>query len=301
MSKILIIKTAATGDVVRTTTLLHCFKNDQVWWITAKINIDVLPNKISCLERIITIEDISSFNYFEDIFFDIVLSLDDDKESIDIVDKIKYKNLIGAYRDKVTNRITYTSDSAHWFDLSLISHYSKQEADSMKFNCKMSVQEHLFNMIGERFNGEEYLIYEGIKPNPDKKLIGIEARAGDRWPTKRWNGYEELAFRLEKEGFNVVFFKQRNNIRDYMKDISLCSYVICGDTLAMHLALAYKIPVLTIFTCTSAAEIFDYSRMEKVVSPYLQEAFFKTTYIPKAVDSITQEMVWDAFERNIRL
>ena len=301
MYKVLIIKTAATGDVVRTTTLLHCFKDAQVWWITSKINIDILPKKLPCLQHILPIEDIHTSNALKDIVFDLVLSLDDDKSSIDIIETLKYNQLIGAYRDKHSKKITYTDDSAHWFDLSLISHFSKPQADKMKFDSQLSVQEHLFKMIGKTFNAQEYLIYEDIKPNPNYHLIGIEARSGERWPTKRWNGYEELALKLEEQGYEVVFFKQRDNIHDYIKDISLCERVFCGDTLAMHIALALKIPTIAIFTCTSAAEIYDYSIMEKVVSPYLWEAFFKTTYIPEAVEAITQEMVWDAFKRIYKL
>src|SRR5574344_2843569 len=113
MKNILIIKTAATGDVVRTTTLLHCFKEDKVWWITSRINVDILPKEQECLKHIIPIEDISSFDLIDDVIFDLVLSLDDDKDSIDIIDKIKYHKLTGAYRDKETNKITYTPDSSH--------------------------------------------------------------------------------------------------------------------------------------------------------------------------------------------
>lgn len=297
MEKVLIIKTAATGDVVRTTTLLHCFKEDEIWWITARMNIDILPKQQACLKNIIAIEDLATTNPFKNDIFDLVLSLDDDKESIDLLEKINYVKLIGAFRDKNTHKITYTEDSKHWFDLSLISHYPKDVADKMKFEGKLSVQAHLFKMIGKTFNNQEYLIYEGVKPNPNKKLIGIEARSGERWPTKRWNGYEEFAVKLKKEGFEVVFFEQRDNIHDYIKDISMCGCVICGDTLGMHLALALKIPTIALFTCTSANEIHDYSIMEKVVSPFLWKAFFKTTYIPEAVEAITQEMVWEAFKR----
>jgi heptosyltransferase-2 len=297
VKKILIIKTAATGDVIRTTTLLHCFLNEEVWWITAKMNTEVLPQKLSCLKNIIAIEDINVFDYFEGIIFDLVLSLDDDERSVALIDMIKFKKLIGAYKNTITNKITYTDDSAHWFELSLISKYSKQQADRMKFEGTMSVQQHLFKMIDREFSGEPYLIYENILPSPVSKRIGIEARSGERWPTKRWNGYEQLSQKLSEEGYEIVCFRQRENIRDYMKDISECRFVLCGDTLAMHIALALKIPTLAIFTCTSATEIYAYGIMEKVVSPCLWEAFFKTDYIAKAVEGVTQEMVYSAFKK----
>ena len=68
----------------------------------------------------------------------------------------------------------------------------------------------------------------------------------------------------------------------------------------MHFALALKIPTVAIFTCTTPHEIYDYGRMEKVISPFLWEAFYKTEYIPEAVESITQEMVEKAIEKNVK-
>jgi hypothetical protein len=65
----------------------------------------------------------------------------------------------------------------------------------------------------------------------------------------------------------------------------------------MHIALALKIPTVTLFTCTSAVEIYGYGRMEKIVSPHLKEAFYKTEYIPQAVESIHMEDVLNAIAK----
>jgi heptosyltransferase II len=293
--KILIIKTGATGDVVRTTVLLHCFLEDEVWWVTAKKNIEVLPQKLNCLKHILAIEDIDEKSPIKDMVFDILLSLDDDKRSVNLVDEIKTKKLVGAYNDKQKGKIVYTEDSALWFDLSLISKYEKPIADKKKYEGKKSVQEYLYLMIGKYFQGQEYFIPEDIKPSPIERLVGIEARAGERWPTKRWDKYESLAKELELRGYKVRFFEDRDNIKDYIKDIAQCSYMITGDSLGMHFALALKIPTLALFTCTSANEIYGYNRMIKIVSPYLWQAFFKTTYVKEAVESISLEMVLKAF------
>ena len=40
---IVIIKIGATGDVVRTTVLLHLYKNDNITWITAKHTLSICP------------------------------------------------------------------------------------------------------------------------------------------------------------------------------------------------------------------------------------------------------------------
>ncbi|MDR1877951.1 MAG: hypothetical protein LBQ64_00110, partial [Bacteroidales bacterium] len=214
---------------------------------------------------------------------------------------ISYKKLTGVFIDEMSGVIGYSEDSASWFDLSLASRFPKETADRMKYEATRSVQDYLYEMIGKTFSGEEYLIPEDIIPDPQPYLVGIEARAGARWETKRWNAYPQLAEKLERHGFNVRFFTQREYIKDYMRDIAQCCLVITGDTLAMHCALALKIPVVALFTCTSPSEIYDYQRMQKVISPCLWDAFYKTTYIPQAVESISEEVVWEAVEKAIHL
>jgi heptosyltransferase-2 len=152
-------------------------------------------------------------------------------------------------------------------------------------------------MLGHTFNGEEYVIPEDIVAKGENKVIGIESRAGARWPTKMWNQYKQLADLLEGEGYKCVFFTDRENIKDYLQDIGNVSLFIGGDTLGMHIALALKIPVVAIFTCTSAVEIHGYNRMEKIVSPFLNKAFYKTDYIPEAVESISLKEVHAAVKK----
>ena len=295
--QILIIKTGATGDVVRTSVLLHIFANDEITWITAEKNKCVLPDRFPALRQIIAIEDVTSCKNLKNNVFDWILSLDDEMESVKLASSLSCKKLTGAFYNHDSQKMEYTADSAAWFDLSLISRYDKETADKMKYEATKSVQSYLYEMVGHTFAGEEYLIPEEIIAAPTPKLIGIEDRAGARWITKRWNGYEKLFQKLEEKNYKVCFFKERSDMRDFMRDIAACSLIITGDTLTMHFALALKIPTVAIFTCTSPSEIYDYGRMEKVISPFLWEAFYKTTYIPEAVESITQEMVWKAIEK----
>jgi len=295
--RILIIKVGATGDVVRTTVLLHAFANDDVVWVTAQKNMRVLPDNFQALSRVIAIEDVSSCEELKSEVFDLVLSLDDDIQSVKLASSLSFKKLTGAYYDKDNQKIEYTDDSAAWFDLSLISRHGKYMADKKKYEANKSVQQYLYQMIGLNFNGEEYLIPEEIIAEPNPRLIGIENRAGARWLSKTWNGYEQLSQKLKENAYDVCFFCERDDIRDYMRDIAKCSLIVTGDTLAMHFALALKIPTVAIFTCTSPQEIYDYQRMEKVISPYLWYAFYKTEYVPEAVESITLDVVWEAVEK----
>lgn len=63
----------------------------------------------------------------------------------------------------------------------------------------------------------------------------------------------------------------------------------------MHVAMAYHIPSIALFNCTSAAEIYDYGTLQKVVSPLLQQAFYKTSFSQDVIDSISTEEVFSVF------
>jgi heptosyltransferase-2 len=294
MSKIVIIKTGATGDVVRTTVLLHLYRNDDITWITARHNMVVLPFRQPNLTRVIAIDDVQASGILNERF-DLVISLDDDEKCAKVASELPAGAIFGAYWGDT--KVVYSPDSSEWFDMGLSSRFGKAKADEIKWENQSSYQEILFRMLGHTFNGEEYMIPENIVSAGNGKTIGLEARAGARWPTKMWHRYNDLSNMLQQDGYKTVFFEDRDTLTEYMQDIGNTSLIVSGDTLGMHIGLALKIPVVAIFTCTSAVEIHGYDRMEKMVSPYLKEAFYKTTYIPEAVESISLESVYKAVKK----
>lgn len=294
-AKILIIKLGAMGDVLRTTFLLGVLGGD-VYWVTKKESLPLLANCRRNLKQIFDIDNAKDIlaNYT----FDLVLCLEDDKDSATLASRIKTKNLIGSFL-KSDGSLCYTDSAAEWFDMGLISKLGKEKADTLKKENTKTYQEILFNMIGRRFNGEEYCLNPGLSTNTkskpgNKMLIGIETRADKRWPTKCWNRYNELGNLWVRDGYAVKFFCQRDTLQKYINDINECDVVVAGDTLALHLALAFKIKVAGIFTCTSPNEIYDYKRMAKVISPLWKEAFYSRNYIPEAVEAVSLEEVYNA-------
>ena len=69
---------------------------------------------------------------------------------------------------------------------------------------------------------------------------------------------------------------------------------IGGDSLPMHFALGTRTPCVTLFTCTSPWEIYDYGTQKKIVSPFLKEFFYKRGYDERATRAITVDEVLDA-------
>jgi len=289
--KILIIKLGASGDLIRTTPLLRVLIDDEITWITHPKNMELLPADSFNFKEVLSIDEA---DYLKKKSFDLVISLDDEIEVAQLASSIKAKELVGIYMGR-DGRPTYTDSAAPWFDMGLISKFGKAKADSLKIANTRTYQEILFSMLGLTFRGEEYFIRIPSGINCNQKHAAIEQRAGNRWPTKRWNRYLELASRLETDGYKVWFLEQRPTMQQFIRDIGRCNTLITGDTLAMHIALALKIRrVVALFTCTSPTEIYDYGRMKKIVSPYLNQAFYLTDYVAKAVEAISLEQVYKA-------
>ena len=295
MQNILVIKTGATGDVVRTTPLLRVLQGN-IFWVTDSQNTSLFRDDLTFLHTV------STENFLEpsyDIDFDLVINLEENEMLAKHVSTLTFKKLVGVSWNH--GDLCYSDDSAPWFDMSLISRFGKSKADDLKKINTLSYQDFLFQMVGIRFSGEKYFIHGDPPTERVRTRIGIETRAGGRWPNKGWYAYDKLRRRLVDDGFDVINFEHRENIRDYLKDIRQCDLLICGDTLAMHIALAYQIPCIALFNCTSAAEIFEYGTLKKIVSPFYSRAFYQQHADPEVIHSIPLDRVYHEVKKMIFL
>lgn len=291
--KHLVLKFGASGDVLRTTTLLHVLKGD-VWWVTTALNAELIPRQdVLSPIKVLTAEEANI--ELCDQHFDTVISLDDEPESVRLGDLPTCDRRVGTYLDDA-GKVKFTAETASWFEMGLLSDDGIEVANQRKLENTRSYQSHLFGMFDKPFEGQEYVIDPPPNVTADSTTVAIEMRAGDRWPTKRWNGYSDLAAQLESRGFRVRILQQCPNLKTYIREIAECEFLICGDTLAMHIALGLKKRVTAIFTCTPAHEIYDYGRLAKVISPHLADALYRRDYIPEAVESISTSDVLNAFE-----
>ena len=282
--KILIIKLGAAGDVVRTTTLLHLFKNDEVDWITSKEN-SILLKDNPFIARVLTYDKLNNSKLDK---YDLVINLEDNFESAEIVSTVKFKELFGCYA--VNSRLTYTNSSSGWFDLSLISKYGKQKADEFKYENKLSFQELVFKGLGYKFQGETYILPSASKTDLHGD-IAISSKTGNRWPMKNWAYFNELAEILRNKGYNVNFLPQRPTMLEHLADVRNHKLLVSGDSLPMHFALGSNVKCLTFFLCTSANEIYDYGVQTKLVSPLLKEFFYRQDFDERAVRAFSVDEV----------
>jgi ADP-heptose:LPS heptosyltransferase len=284
---VLIVKLGATGDVVRTTPLLHR-SIGSVTWITAAKN-GVLLEGLS--------DNLRHFSWETraralDIRYDLAINLEDTLEAATFLNRIRPAEIFGAYCDS-SQRLRYTNNSKCWFDLSLISSHGRQEADRLKLLNRQTYQELIFRGLALNFAGETYLLPEPIETGLSGD-VAIAADAGPVWPMKKWAYYGELKRQLEDNGLVVNVLPERSSLLEHLADVRNHCCLVSGDSLPMHLALGTGTRCVTLFTCTSPWEIYDYGIQKKIVSPLLRQFFYKRGYDEKATTAISVDAVASA-------
>lgn len=302
---ILIIKLAAIGDVIRTTSILpglrEKFPNSSIAWVTKKESFDILKNN-GIIEKIFLI-DAGNSDEIKNAEYDLIINLDDDYDACKLASGLSRKKIIGAYLK--SGNIAYTEDSSLWFDMGLMSKFGKEKADKLKAENKKTYQEIMYQILGLNYKkqepilildknslkfGNEFKKNNGIKNNDI--VIGINTGAGGRWQDKKLSIKEtaELADKLNNEikDAKLILFggpeeKERNNkIKDLVKTeiidaktdnsllefaslVNLCDILVTSDSLAMHIATALKKKIVAFFYVTSSTEIELYGRGIKVL------------------------------------
>jgi heptosyltransferase II len=288
MINILIIKLGATGDVVRTTPLLRKL-HANITWLTAAKNTELLEDLLPTLRCTSWDDRLSAL----DVTYDAIVNLEDTNDAAEFVRAAsKTATVIGAYLDSA-KELRYTDDCKEWFDLSLISSYGRRKADRLKLLNRRTYQEMIFKAFGLTFAGERYLLPKPI----DTGLSGdvaISRAAGPVWPMKNWAYFGELQKELEKEGLRVNVLPQRTSLLEHLGDVRNHGCLVSGDSLPMHLALGTGTHCVSLFTCTSPWEIYDYGIQTKIMSPLLEEFFYDRGYDRRAVTSIGVSQVREA-------
>ena len=284
---VLIIKLGATGDVVRTTPLLRRLSGKITWLADAK-NTALLCGLMDNLRPLRWEERQNAL----DSCYNLVINLEDTLEVAQFLKTLRCEQIFGSYLDG-NNTLRYTANSHRWFDLSLISSYGRREADRLKLLNRQTYQEMIFEGLSFRFAGDSYVLPEPMETGLSGE-VAIAADAGKVWPMKRWRYYDQLKQRLEREGLTVNMLPHRQSLLEHLADVRNHRCLVGGDSLPMHFALGTRTPCVTLFTCTSPWEIHGYGVQKKIVSPLLEEFFYKRGYDERATAAISVDEVFDA-------
>lgn len=307
--KILIIKTGALGDVVRTSFIAQALKEKhrgiscELYWITdTKAKSFFINNPY--IDKVVSVQDIESLKKLKQLFFDLVINLEESKADCSFASSLKCKKLIGAFMNK-EGKIDYTAESKEWFDMSMISRYGKSKADVLKKKNTKTHRQIMSEMMGIknfhkyepfiRLDSEQREYAKGFlrRNNLHEKdfIIGINTGSSGRWPKQlsvkktielieKLNKIYKAKILLfggpnETERNKEIIAKSKNpiidtgtgnNLKEFPALISLCHLFITSDTLGLHIALGLKRKTIVLLGPTSANEIDMYGLGEKIIA-----------------------------------
>src|SRR5690606_2345653 len=297
--RILLIKLAAPGDVLRTTPLLPALRrawpDAHLTWVTRPEALELLTG-LDEIDRLLPL-DVDALVHLPAERFDLVLCLDKEPAATGLAARIDAPDKRGFVLGPLGHPLPASPAATYAYRLGL--------DDELKFRRnERTYQEITFESVGLAWRGEDYRLVlpeaawgeaearwaaRGVAP--DERIVGFNVGAGDTFAYKAWraDGWPELAGMVHRRlGLRVALLggaRDRPRIAEVAARAELplldpgptpsllafgailarCAAVVTGDTLALHLALALRRRVVAIFGSTCAREIELYGRGEKVV------------------------------------
>ncbi|MCE9594696.1 MAG: glycosyltransferase family 9 protein [Planctomycetes bacterium] len=227
MTSILIVKTGALGDVLRTTAILpglcERYADCRVTWLTAPSAVDLLRlnrrvAEVIALDTKSPEEVERTLERLKLTTWDRLLSFDDEEPLCRLASALTAKRLSGAFLDGYGRR-AYTADVGPWFDMGLLSVHGKTRADRLKVENRKSHPAIFAEMLGIGIGKPTLEIDEAARRFGDGfaartkllargTVIGLNTGAGGRWHSKTLTVEKtaELARRLDRELSGKVTF-----------------------------------------------------------------------------------------------
>lgn len=326
--KILIIKLDATGDVLRTTSILPALKREypksHITWLT-KSNAKELFNNNPFVDELIIFENNDTVPRLMVEKFNILIHPDASVVSASLASIANANIKKGFLLNEIGKVYPVNDDAIEWLEMGAF--------DDLKKKNQKTYQEIIHNIAGLKYQRDEIQVHLNQKEIDFKKefysqhnlkrfkyLVGLNTGAGTRWQYKQWQieGYIELIEKLstnkeigillyggpdEIERNKILKTKfphlidtgTNNSLRQFFSLLDLCDVLVTSDTMALHAATALKKKIICLFGPTSHTEIEDYGRIEKAIPDldclvcYKPKCDFEIT----CMGSITSDMVYE--------
>ncbi len=288
-SRILVIKFAASGDVLRTTSILPALhekhKGAAVYWITAKNAVSIFHNN-PFVKKVIS-ESAEYLALLQVMQFDAVYNLEADVHSSALAAIAKSKNKNGFILD--TDGVVKPANNLadEWFVMGI--------NDDIKKKNTRTYFEHIYGMCGfksevvppkiflsevEKSITSKFINEHSL--NKGKKILGINTGAGKRWPLKKWGfsdyvalieklhaerkdvelvlfgGPEEAEYNkalVESLSFKIIDAGTGNDVRSFFALVDAVDVLLTPDSLSMHVGVALGKSVIVYTGPTSFTEL----------------------------------------------
>lgn len=309
---ILIIKTGALGDVLRTSFIAQALKdrykreNPRIAWITSKISAPLFINN-PYVDKVILADNKEKIR---NELFDIVINLEEDEENCRFASNIKSRKKIGFLYQN--GKIIPTESVKEWFNMSLLG--KKPENDILKKRNKKTHRQLIGEIVGvnwekyepflrlannQRALREDFLKRYDIKKND--LIVGFNTGSADRWPkalpVRKTAKLIDMIYKMYKA--KILLFggpneiERNKEIQKYTKSpvidtgcgndliqfpalISACNLFITSDSFGLHVALALKRETICLVGPTSPAELGMYGIGMKVIAKSKDVCSYKT-------------------------
>ena len=247
-------RTCSLGDVFRSTSVLHLFKNDHVTWLTDEAAIPLLKGNPH-IHRLMAF-DLLNVLQLQGERFDKVINLEKVPGICAMVNKISAWSHYGFRFDEMTGTAN-AYDRAH----DALAVATKEDAKRLNNQCWAEV---LYSMLGAEWHGEPYIL--GYKPKSQVQFdLGFNTRVGalvpvKAWPESHWRELEQLV----KGKYSYSYQQDTGNLEVYMDWVNSCRMLITNDSLGMFLGVAMGRKVLAMFGATPAGEVSPNPNLRKL-------------------------------------
>ena len=296
------MKLGALGDVLRTTPLLTALKKkypgSRITWIVEAAHADILSGNP-------LIDDLRSYSEktpasLKNEVFDWAINLDKEKEALDCFEAARAPKRSGFGRDSAGKLCAADSLSDYAYRLGIddelkfrLNKKTYQEISFEQVGLKFAMEDYLFSADEESVRHVDvFFASRGIDLHATGgPVIGLNTGSGYRFAGKKLpvttyadlvrkfydrvnarvlllGGKDEIERNAQIETLSgrPVINTGSHTIRQFAAIVKHCDVVLSGDTTAMHIAIAMKVPVIAHFASTCAPEIELYGRGAKIVS-----------------------------------
>lgn len=297
-TRILVVKLAAAGDVLRTTSILPPLKRrypeSHVTWVTDAAAVPLLKHN-PFVDRTLTF-GFDAWLRLSAQAFDVLICLDKDERACALSATLDAEKKLGFAMSRHGAVEPLNEPARYDYELGL----SNQE----KFFGNQKVYPEIFCETAElSYEGEPYML---VLPDssihyaeefmaglaPEGPVVGLNVGAGRVFANKAWtpDGLAGLArwIRDELGGTAVVLGGPEDRaaaervlelaegsavdggtheVLDFAAIVGMQDAVVTGDTLALHVAVALGVPTVALFGPSAPQEIELYGRGAKVVTP----------------------------------
>ncbi len=314
--RILIIKLGATGDVIRTTPLIHklrdTYPDHAIHWLTYS------PEVVPAMVHKTFAFGAEALLEIEETPYDILINLDKDPHACALANRVHAARKMGfVLRNGKPAPADERADAK--FLTGLFDDVNKANT--------LSYPQEIFAMCGWEFAGEEYILdvpggeqFSALRSSSGH-VVGLNTGCGERWTSRRWKEeyWIELVHRLTQAGHTPLLLggKQEHEfntklaassgamyygffpMRDFISLVDCCHTVVTTVTLALHIAIGLRKRVVLMNNIFNPHEFELYGR-GRIVAPAKEcHCFFRGTCSNTeyaCMDSLTPDMILTAVE-----